>query len=73
MAICHIDSGVNLTAATRDQYFYNPGEYAGVLGVDDDGNGVNPAYLAAREPCWGGIFSPHSLKRVFAFLSSDRT
>ena len=37
--MCHIDSGANYSAATSSQYFYNPGEYAGASGVDDDGNG----------------------------------
>ncbi|KAK9831306.1 hypothetical protein WJX81_000432 [Elliptochloris bilobata] len=48
VAVCHIDSGANLSDATRDQYFYNPGEYAGALGIDDDGNGVVDDFFGAN-------------------------
>lgn len=33
--VCHIDSGMPWTSNS----WYNPGEYAGITGVDDDGNG----------------------------------
>jgi hypothetical protein len=36
VAVCHIDSGI----PWGPNHWYNPGEYAGILGVDDDGNGV---------------------------------
>ena len=36
IVVCHIDSGEPITSNS----WYNPGEYAGVTGVDDDGNGA---------------------------------
>lgn len=36
VTVCHIDSGMPWT----NNHWYNPGEYAGIPGVDDDNNGV---------------------------------